>query len=135
MDGLVYPCKLCLNLSRKGVYKREVITRKGGILGRTERKMCAGGTLIGRNKKDAQNRNAGQRHCATLYEKFSFPQFKNIMSHFNPANCPPTQWGIQAIHIPTSYKELQRNKVLFSQLPFPASLLQPHWTSSTNSHL
>lgn len=57
------------------------------------------------------------------------------MSYLNPTNCPPTQWGIQATHTPTSYKELQRNKVLFSQLPFPAPLLQPHWTSSTNSHI
>lgn len=72
MDDLVYPCKLCLNLSRNGVYKRGVITCKGGILERTDRKLCAGGTLIGRTKKDAQNRNTGQRHCATLYEKFSF---------------------------------------------------------------
>lgn len=75
MDDLVSPRKLGLNLSRKGVYERGVVTHKGGILGRTDRKLCAGGTMIGRNKKDAQNRNSGQRHCATLYEKFSFPQF------------------------------------------------------------
>lgn len=43
------------------------------------------------------------------------------------------QWGNQATHIPISYEELQRNKVLFSQLPFLDPLLQPHWTSSTNS--
>lgn len=29
MDDLVYPCKLGLNLSRKGVYKRGVVTHKG----------------------------------------------------------------------------------------------------------
>lgn len=52
MYDLVYPCKPCLDLSRKEVYKRKVIICKGGILGRTDGKLCAGGTLIGKNKEE-----------------------------------------------------------------------------------
>lgn len=52
MYDLVYPCKPYLDLSRKGVYKRGVIICKRGILGRTDGKLCAGGTLIGRTKEE-----------------------------------------------------------------------------------
>lgn len=51
MYDLVYPCKPCLDLSRKGVYKRGVIICKGDILGRTDGKLYEGGTLIGRKRK------------------------------------------------------------------------------------
>lgn len=49
MYDLVYPCEPCLDLSRKGFQKRGVIICKGDILGRTDGKLCAGGTLIGKN--------------------------------------------------------------------------------------
>lgn len=51
MYDLVYPCKPYLDLSRKGFQKRGVIICKEDILGRTDGKLCAGGTLIEKNKK------------------------------------------------------------------------------------
>lgn len=63
------------------------------------------------------------------------PNFKILCHTSTPLTALQHNGGIQATHTPTSYKELQRNKVLFSKRPFPASLLQPHWTSSTNSHV
>lgn len=52
MYNLVYPYKSCVDLSRKGVEKREMIICKGGILGRTGGKLCVGGTLAGRNQEE-----------------------------------------------------------------------------------
>lgn len=62
--------------------------------------------------RHASARDTGQRHAASLEEKFSFPNGECDIS-LEPRLCPPTQWGIHATHTPVSYQELQRNKVLF----------------------
>lgn len=93
---------------------------KGGILGRTDGRLYAGGTLTGRNKEEMHKIGTlGKGILPPSKRNSPFPNGKYYVT-LQPHYCSPTQWGIQATHTPISYKELQRNKVLFNQPPFLA---------------
>lgn len=91
---------------------------KGGILGRTDGRLYAGGTLTGRNKEEMHKIGTlGKGILPPSKRNSPFPKGKYYVI-LQPHYCPPTQWGIRATHTPSLTKNFKEIKCSLINHPF-----------------
>ena len=119
MYDLVYPCKPCLDLSRKVIYKRGVIIGKRDILGRTDWSCVQEAPwLEGIRKRCPKQEHWAKALCYPLREILLSP-VGNTTSFFNPTNCPLIQQGeLKPLTRPPLTKNFKEIKCSLVNCPF-----------------